>query len=84
MSRTIAIATVSLVLSFPTLSFASGHMDLYTKPTSQSEVKNEIKGAGVEKDFTSFYTSPKSMRKPFINARCAIERRASLDHRCSN
>ncbi|MBI4228216.1 MAG: hypothetical protein HY693_00695 [Deltaproteobacteria bacterium] len=61
MRRIIAIATLSLVLSFPALSYASGHMDLYTKPTAPSEVKNEIKGGDVEKDFTSFYTSPKAM-----------------------
>jgi hypothetical protein len=60
MSRIIAIATVSLVLSFPALSYAISHMDLYTRPTSQSDVKNEIKGGDVEKDFTSFYTSPKA------------------------
>lgn len=84
MSRIIAIAAVSLVLSFPTLSYAIGHMDLYTKPTSRSEVKNDIKGADVVKDFTSFYTSPKAMPKPLVNATCATELRASLDHQCSN
>ena len=36
-------------------------MDLYTKPVVKSEVKNEIKGGNVEKDFISFYTSPKSV-----------------------
>jgi len=61
MSRIIGIATVSLVLSFPALSYAINHMHLYTGPTSQGDVKNEIKGGDVEKDFTSFYTTPKAM-----------------------
>lgn len=36
-------------------------MGLYTKPQVRSEVKNKIKGGDVEKDFISFYTSPKTL-----------------------
>ena len=64
MKRLIAIATLSLALSLPALSFASDYMDLYTKPMVRSEVKNEIKGGNVEKDFTSFYLSPKTANTP--------------------
>lgn len=60
MKRLIAIATLGLAFSFSSLSFASGHMNLYTKPVAKSEVRSETKGGNVEKDFTSFYTSPKS------------------------
>ena len=61
MKRLIAIATLGLAFSFSSLSFASDYMDLYTKSLAKSEVKDEIKGGNVEKDFTSFYTSPKTM-----------------------
>ena len=44
-----------------TSSSASDYMDLYTKPKARSEVKDEMKSGNVEKDFTSFYTSPKTM-----------------------
>ena len=60
MRNLIAIATLSLALSFPSLSFAFDHMNLYTEPVAKNEVNDEIKGGNVEKDFTSFYTSPKS------------------------
>jgi hypothetical protein len=60
MRRLITIATLGLTLSFSSLSFASDYMNLYTKPIARNEVKNEIKGGDVEKDFTSFYTSPKT------------------------
>lgn len=59
MKKLIAIATLGLALGFPSLSFASDYMDLYTKPVVKSEVKDEINGGNVEKDFISFYTSPK-------------------------
>lgn len=60
MRRLIAIATLSLVFSFPLLSFAFDYMDLYTKSIVKSEVNKEINGGSVEKDFMSFYTSPKA------------------------
>jgi len=60
MRRLIAIATLSLVFSFPSLSFAFDYMDLYTKSIVKSEVNKEINGGSVEKDFMSFYTSPKA------------------------
>jgi hypothetical protein len=59
MKRLIVIATLGLALSFPSLSFAFDYMDLYTKPIVKGEINGEIKGGNVEKDFTSFYTSPK-------------------------
>ena len=61
MKRLIAITTLGLALGFSSLSFAFDYMDIYTKPVVKSEVKNEIKGGNVEKDFISFYTSPKSV-----------------------
>jgi hypothetical protein len=59
MKRLIAIATLGLAFSFSSLSFASDHMDLYTGPVAKSDVKNEAIGGTVERDFMSFYTSPK-------------------------
>jgi hypothetical protein len=64
MKKLIAIGALGLVLSFPALSFAADYMDLYTKPVVKSEVKDEIKGGNVEKDFISFYTSPKPVNTP--------------------
>jgi hypothetical protein len=63
MKKLIAMATLGLALGFPSLSFASDYMDLYTKPIVKSEVKDEINGGNVEKDFISFYTSPKPVNK---------------------
>ena len=60
MKRLIAFATMGLVLSFSSLSFASDYMTLYTKPIAKSEVRNETIGGRVERDLMSFYTSPKS------------------------
>ena len=60
MRRLTTIATLGLALSSSSLSFASDYMNLYTKPIAKNEVKNNIKGGNVEKDFTSFYTSPKT------------------------
>jgi hypothetical protein len=59
MKKLIAVATLSLALGLPSLSFASDYMALYTEPIAKGEVKDEIKGGDVEKDFTSFYISPK-------------------------
>lgn len=59
MKKLIAVATLGLALGLPSLSFASDYMALYTEPIVKSEVRNEIKGGHVEKDFTSFYISPK-------------------------
>lgn len=60
MKELIAIGALGLALSFPSLSFASDYMGwLPTKPMVKSEVRDEITGGNVEKDFTSFYISPK-------------------------
>jgi hypothetical protein len=64
MKKLMAIATLGLGLGFPSLSFASDYMDLYTKPVVKTEVKDEIKGGNVEKDFISFYTSAKPVNTP--------------------
>jgi hypothetical protein len=58
MKRLIATTTLGLILGFSSISFAIDYMNLYTKPTAKSEVKNEVKGGDVETDFTSFYISP--------------------------
>jgi hypothetical protein len=63
MKRLIVITTLGLALGFSSFSFATDHMNLYTKPTVKSEVKNEVKGGDVEIDFTSFYTSPHTGNK---------------------
>ena len=55
MKKLIAIGTLGLVLSFPSLSFSSDYMGwLHAKPVV--EIRNEIKGGKVEKDLMSFYT----------------------------
>lgn len=64
MRRLITIATLGLTLSFSSLSFAGEYMDLYTNPTAKTEVSNEVKGAEVERDSMSFYTSPKQSTNP--------------------
>ena len=60
MKKLVAIATLGLVLSIPQLSFASDYMDLYTKPAVKSAIRSEVNGGSVEKDFTSFYITPKT------------------------
>jgi hypothetical protein len=66
MKRLITITMLGLALSFPSLSFAFDYMSLYTEPIAKSEVKNETRGGNVEKDFMSFYTSPKSANTPAL------------------
>lgn len=76
MRRLVTITTLGLAISFSslgsgvaiqrggsrgTISFASDYMDLYTKQIAKGEVRNEIKGGGIEKDFMSFYGTPKSL-----------------------
>jgi hypothetical protein len=62
MKKLIVIGALGLAVSFPSLSFAFDYMDLYTKPVVKNEVRDEIKGGNVEKDFTSFYTSPRTSK----------------------
>jgi hypothetical protein len=60
MKSLIAIGTLVLALSFPSFSFASDYMGwLHVKPVV--EIRNEIKGGKVEKDFMGFYTSPRTV-----------------------
>lgn len=61
MKRLVAITTLGLALNFPSLSFAFDYINLYTRPIAKGEVRNELKGGGVEKDFMSFYATPKSL-----------------------
>jgi hypothetical protein len=62
MKKLIAIASLGLALAFPSLSFASDYMELYTKPLAKDKVKNDIKGGDIERDFISFYISPKNAK----------------------
>lgn len=59
MKRLIAIATLGLALSFPSFSYADSYIFGVRTPIVKTEVKNEVKGGMVEKDFISFYLSPK-------------------------
>jgi hypothetical protein len=61
MKKLIAIGVLGLALGLSSLSFATDYMGLYTKSMVRSEVKNKIKSGDVEKDFISFYTSPKTL-----------------------
>jgi hypothetical protein len=70
MKKLIAVGALGLSLSFPALSFASDYMGwLHAKPAV--EVKNEIKGGNVEKDFISFYISPKEKNEVETSLRAA-------------
>lgn len=60
MKRLIAITTLGLALGFSLFSSATDFMSLYTKPIAKNEVRDEVKGGGVEADAMSFYTSPKT------------------------
>jgi hypothetical protein len=66
MKKLIAIGALGLAFSFSSFSFAFDHMGLYTKPIAKNEVKNDIKGGNVEKDFTSFYTNQKVETPAFL------------------
>lgn len=59
MKKLVTIATLGFALSFSSVSFAGEYMDLYTNPAEKAEVSDEVKGADVERDSMSFYTSPK-------------------------
>ena len=60
MKKLIAVATLGLALGFPSLSFADNYVFGVKTPIVASEVKNEVRGGKVEKDFISFYTTPKT------------------------
>lgn len=60
--KLIAITTLGLTLGFYSSSFAS---DSYNAlgvqlPMVKRDVENKVSGRNVEKDFMSFYTSPKT------------------------
>lgn len=60
MNKLIATAVLALAFGFFSLSSASDHMELYTKPVVESEVSDVVKGGDVESDFISFYITPKT------------------------
>ncbi len=72
MKRLIAITTLGLALGFSSLSFALDNYNVFGVqiPLVKSGVKNETKGGNVERDFMSFYTTPKTVNAaaPLITA----------------
>ena len=64
MKKLVTIATLGFALSFSSLSFAGEYMGLYTNLAEKAEVSGEVKGADVERDSMSFYTSPKQGTNP--------------------
>ncbi|MEQ9619882.1 MAG: hypothetical protein RIG61_12015 [Deltaproteobacteria bacterium] len=59
MRKLLAIAALSLALVLPSVSFADIHAFGVKTPVVKSEVSSQAKGGKVEKDFISFYISPK-------------------------
>ena len=59
MRKLLAIATLSLALLSPSLSFADVNVFGVQTPIAKNEVSDQAKGGNVEKDFISFYISPK-------------------------
>jgi hypothetical protein len=78
MKRLMVIAGLGLALVLPSLAFATDYMELYTKPLAKNKVVNNVKGGDVEKDFISFYTSPKNAKpSPSFRAQRETEDRDS-------
>ena len=65
MRSLIAITTLALALSFPTLTFAFESYNAFgvQLPVVTNDVTNETNGGNLEKDFMSFYTSPKTANR---------------------
>ena len=61
MKKLIVVASLGLALGFPTFSLADSYVFGVKTPISKSEVKNEVKGRNVEKDFISFYITEKTL-----------------------
>jgi len=59
MRKLLAIATLSLALLSPSISFADVNVFGVQTPVVKNAVSNQAKGGKVEKDFISFYISPK-------------------------
>ena len=59
MRKLLAMAAFSLALGLPSVSFAEIYAFGVKTPVVKSEVNNQAKGGKVEKDFISFYISPK-------------------------
>ncbi|MER3446837.1 MAG: hypothetical protein C4291_08335 [Candidatus Dadabacteria bacterium] len=72
MKRLIAITTLGLAFGFSSLSFALDNYNIFGVqiPLVKSEVKNETKSGDVERDYMSFYTTPKTVNAavPLITA----------------
>ena len=60
MKKLIVIASMGLALGFPTFSLADSYVFGVKTPIVRSEVKNQVKGGNVEKDFISFYATEKT------------------------
>lgn len=61
MKRLITVAVLALLLGSTSLSFADSiNVFGVSLPIEKSEVRNEAKGGEVEKDFISFYVTPKT------------------------
>ena len=61
MKKLIVIASMGLALGFPTFSLADSYVFGVQTPIVRSEVKNQVKGGNVEKDFISFYAKEKTL-----------------------
>lgn len=61
MKRLITVAVLAALLGSTSLSLADS-IDVFgvSLPIEKSEVRNEAKGVEVEKDFSSFYITPKT------------------------
>lgn len=59
MRKLLAIAALSLALGLPSISYADTYAFGVKTPVVKSEVNNQAKGGKIEKDFISFYISPK-------------------------
>jgi hypothetical protein len=63
MKRLITITTLGLAIGFSSLSFALDNYNVFGVqiPLVRSEVRNETKGGDVERDYMSFYITPKTV-----------------------
>jgi hypothetical protein len=62
MKKLIAVTALGLTLSFSTLTFASGHMELYVNGPTVKEVNGQAKSGEVETNPMSFYLGDHNVR----------------------
>jgi hypothetical protein len=60
MRKLLAVGAIGIALSLPTISLAETSVFGVQVPVVKSQVKEEVRGGNVEKDFVSFYTTPKT------------------------